>query len=205
MDKKIIIGYSGHAYVVLDAAQKSGSQVIGYAEKQVRTQNPFQLNYVGFEGNKDFQGWNQGYTFILGIGDNKIREMVTNIIISKGENLASVIHPTATVGIHVEIDMGTFLASGVMINPLAKIGKSVIINTGSIIEHECKVDDFSHIAPGAVLAGNVSVGKRSFVGANAVIKEGVTIGHDAMIGAGAVVLQDVKSESKVVGNPGRDI
>ena len=79
---------------------------------------------------------------------------------------------------------------------------SVIINTGAIVEHQCQIGDFAHVAPGAVLAGNVKVGKRSFIGAMP-IKEGVEIGSKVIIGAGAVVLENVESESKVVGNPGR--
>ena len=203
MGKKVIIGYSGHAFVVLDAAQKSGLQVVGFTEKEQLTNNPFNLEHLGFESDEDFEGWDKGYEFILGIGDNRTREKVTNLIVRKGEKLRSIIHPSANIGSKVEIGNGTFVASGTMINPLVRIGKAVIINTGAIVEHECEIDDFSHIAPGAVLAGNVKVGERSFIGANAVIKEGVQIGKDVVIGAGTVVLRDVTSGRKVVGNPGR--
>lgn len=203
MGKQVIIGYSGHSYVVLDAAKKAGLHIKDYAEKEERTQNPFKLEYLGFEGDANFKGWDKKYAFILGIGDNRIRERVTELIVIKGEKLLSVIHPSASIGSYVEIGNGTFVASGAMINPLVNIGKAAIINTGAIVEHECEIGDFSHISPGAVLAGNVKVGDRSFIGANAVIKEGIKIGNSVMIGAGTVVLKDVQSESKMVGNPGR--
>jgi sugar O-acyltransferase (sialic acid O-acetyltransferase NeuD family) len=203
--KNIILGYSGHAYVVLDAAEKAGLYIEAYAEKEQRTLNPFKLEYLGFEGDGDFDGWDKGYEFILGIGDNRIRERVTKLIVSKREKLLSVVHPSANIGSFVEIGDGSFIAAGAMINPYAKIGKSVIINTGAIVEHECQIGDCTHIAPGAVIAGNVKVGDRSFIGANSVIKEGVEIGSDVIIGAGTVVLDNLKSESKVVGNPGRFI
>lgn len=201
--QQVVIGYSGHAYVVLDTAQKAGLQVIAYTERVERTENPFKLDYFGFEFDENFKGWNKRYEFILGIGDNRIREKVTKLILSKNEKLRSLFHPSSNIGTHVEIGDGTFIASGVMINPFANIGKAAIINTGAIVEHECQIGDCTHIAPGAVLAGNVKVGNRSFIGANAVIKEGVEIGRDVIIGAGTVVLNDVQSESKVVGNPGR--
>ena len=203
MNKQVIIGYSGHAYVVLDAAQKAGMQVQAYTEKTKCPKNPFHLNYLGFESEGDFKGWRKGYDFILGIGNNQIREKVTDLIVSKNEYLRTVIHPSANIGSHVDIGIGTFVAPGVMINPLATIGRATIINTGAIIEHECEINDFSHVAPGAVLAGNVKVGKRSFIGASAVVKEGIKIGDDVTIGAGTVVLSDVNNKSKVVGNPGR--
>ena len=203
MSKQVIIGYSGHSYVVLDAAQKAGLQVEAYTEKKEATDNPYRLEYIGFESDDDFEDWGKGYEFILGIGDNGIRERVAELISANEEKLCSVVHPSAKIGANVKFGNGTFVAAGVLINPFVKIGMAAIINTGAIIEHECHICDFAHIAPGAVLAGNVKVGVRSFVGANAVIKEGVEIGNDVVIGAGTVVLDNVQSESKVVGNPGR--
>jgi len=203
MGRRVIIGYSGHAYVVLDAAEKAGLQVEAYAENKEQTYNPFKLKYLGFEGDINFDGWNEDNEFILGIGNNRIREKVTGLIASKKEKLISVIHPSANIGSYVEIGTGTFVASGAMINSLVRIGTAVIINTGAIVEHECQIGNNTHIAPGAVLAGNVKVGDRAFVGANAVIKEGVEIGNDVIIGAGTVVLNNVQSEQTVVGNPGR--
>lgn len=203
MNKNIIIGYSGHAFVVLDAAIKAEIEVDGYAEKEKSAENPFKLEYFGFEGDEDFKGWNKGYGFILGIGDNRIREKITKSIITKREKLRSVVHPSTNIGTHVKTGDGIFVSSGVQVNSLAKIGNATIINTGAIVEHECEIGDFTHIAPGAVLSGNVKVGCRSFIGANAVIKEGVKIGDDVIIGAGTVVLNDVEDECKIVGNPGR--
>lgn len=203
MGKIVVIGYSGHSYVVIDAAIKLGLQVKAYTEKEKRTQDPFKLEYLGFEGDENFKGLDKGYEFILGIGDNRNREKITKLIFTKREKLRSVIHPLANIGSKIKVGDGTFVASGAMINPMVNIGKAVIINTGAILEHECEIGDYSHIAPGAVLAGNVKVGNRSFIGANAVVKEGIVIGNDVIIGAGTVVLNDVESESKVVGNPGR--
>ena len=203
MGKHVIIGYSGHAYVVLDAAQNLGLQIEAYTEKAKRVVNPFKLDYLGFESDENFAEWNNKHEFILGIGNNQIREKITNFILSKGEKLGSVIHPSANIGSLVEFGEGTFVAAGVMINPIVKTGKAVIINTGAIVEHECQIGNAAHIAPGAVLAGNVKVGDRSFIGANAVIKEGVEIGNDVIIGVGTVVLNNIPCKSKVVGNPGR--
>ena len=203
MVKRVIIGYSGHSYVVLDAAKKAEMHVDAYTEKEKRLQNPFLLDYLGFEGDENFEGWNNGFEFILGIGDNLVREKVAQLIVSKKEVLRSIIHPSTIIGSHVEIGNGSFIAAGALINPLVSIGKAVIINTGAIIEHECQIGNSVHIAPGTVLAGNVKVGDRSFIGSNTAIKEGVEIGNDVVIGQGSVILNDVKSKSKVVGNPGR--
>ncbi len=205
MGKQVIIGYSGHSYVVLNAAYKAGLQIKAYTEKVEQYLNPFELEYLGFESYENFNGWGKGYEFILGIGDNRIRERVTKLIRTKKEEIRSIIHPSANIGSRVDIGNGTFIGAGVVINPIVKIGKSVIINTRAIVEHECEIGNFAHIAPGAVLLGNVKVGDRSFIGANAVIKEGVEIGNDVIIGAGTVLLKNVSDNKKLVGNPAREI
>ena len=45
--------------------------------------------------------------------------------------------------------------AAVVINACTQIGQNVIINTGSIIEHDCDIRDHVHIASGAVLAGGI--------------------------------------------------
>ena len=206
LDKKVIlIGYSGHAYVVADIALENQCKIIGYTEKSMVQDNPFNLIYAGYEKETDFFENKEEVEFIIGIGDNCIRERIYNLITSKNAEVSTLISKTASISQSVRIDSGTFINRNVSINALAKIGKNVILNTACIIEHECEISDSVHIAPGAVLAGNVFIGKRSFIGANSVIKQGVKIGKDVVVGAGTVVLTDVPDGKKIVGNPIRFI
>lgn len=201
----ILIGYSGHAFVVAETALENGVNLIGYSEKNISYINPFELAYLGFEKDKDFIGWSKNVSFILGIGDNVIRQNIANLIESKGKEINSLVHSSATISKSAKIGSGTFINKNVAINSLVKVGKNVILNTGCIIEHECVIGDAVHIAPGAVLAGNVSVGERTFVGANAVIRQGIIIGKDVVIGAGTVIIDNIPDGKKVVGNPGKII
>lgn len=202
MERIAIIGYSGHAYVVLDACKKAGIKVQYYCEKNKVQSNPFQLEYAGDEGSKDFN-WKNIDAVVLGVGDNKIRQKAADTINSKGKIIKTVVHPTAIVNDFVSIGKGTMLSSNVVINPLAEIGDNCILNTGVIIEHECKIGNACHIAPGAVLAGNVIIGNNCFVGANAVIKQGIKIGNNVTIGAGSVVINDIPDNEIWAGNPAK--
>lgn len=206
LDREVVLlGYSGHAYVVADAALSAGINLKYYAEKAEQVKDPFYLKYIGDENDNNFKGWNSRIDFILGVGDNGIRMKIAKFVNSKGGNLINVIHPKANISKKVSIGNGVFVGSGACINPLVDIQKYSIINTGSIVEHECTVGMGSHIAPGALLAGNVKVGNNTFIGANSVIKEGVTIGDNVIIGAGSVIINDVESNKKVVGNPSREL
>lgn len=199
----ILIGYSGHGFVVAEAAILSGLFLKEYTEHSKVRRNPFALDYVGFEMASDFKEWQTDKKYILGIGDNKIRQKVGNYIISKQKELLNVIHPSSSISKSCVMGIGNFISKNVSINPLASLGDLCIINTGAIIEHECSIGNAVHVAPGAVLAGNVSVGDLSFIGANAVIKQGVQIGKNVVVGAGAVVLNDIEDHQRIVGNPGR--
>lgn len=205
-DKELIlVGYSGHGYVVAETALENGVNLMGYSEKFISDTNPFDLSYLGFEKDDDFIGWNKKVSFILGIGDNLLRQNIANLIENKGKTIHTLIHPTANISKMATIGSGTFINKNVSVNVLAFVGKNVILNTGCIIEHECFLADAVHIAPGAVLAGNVSVGERTFIGANAVIKQGIVIGNDVIIGAGSVIIKNIPSGKNAFGNPGRII
>jgi len=205
-DKELIlIGYSGHGFVVAEAALLAAMDLRYYSEIKESNSNPFELKYIGFEGNDFFQGWDEQYEFILGIGDNRIREKIANLIVARNKIIHNVIHHSASISQKIVLGNGNFIARNVSINPLVTIGDFCILNTGCIIEHECAIGNSVHIAPGAVLAGNVSIGDRTFVGANAVIKQGIEIGKDVIIGAGSVIIKNIPDGKKIVGNPSREI
>ena len=206
LDRSIVlVGYSGHGMVVSEAALLAEMDLKYYTEKNTVKLNPFKLIYLGFEGDSSFEEWNKNYSFVLGIGDNLLRQKTANLILSNNKTIQNVIHPSASISELIALGQGNFIARNVSINPFAKIGNHCILNTTCIIEHECVIADAAHIAPGAVLAGNVSVGERSFIGANSIVKEGVIIGSDVIIGAGSVVVKNILDGKTMVGNPLREL
>lgn len=200
----ILIGYSGHAFVVYGILTAAGKKVTGYCDAEAKSYNPFALAYFGAEDtDAAMEAIKQNGCFVA-IGNNLIREKVHQKLLQKKCPPANVIHPSAVIDPSAVIaTQGVMVSANAVINPLATIGTGAICNTGSVIEHECMVGDFAHIGPGAVLCGNVKVGNNSFVGANAVVRQGITIGSNAMIGAGAVVVKDVPDNATVTGVPAK--
>jgi sugar O-acyltransferase (sialic acid O-acetyltransferase NeuD family) len=204
-EKIILIGYSGHGFVVADTAIENNLPLFEYAEKSERINNPFHLHFVGNEISFDFFAKNNNSKFLIGIGDNNIRERIYNLIIENHREIVTLINKSASISKTAIIGDGTFINKNVSVNANSKIGKNVILNTACVVEHDCFIADSVHIASGAVLAGNVTIGERSFIGANSVIKQGVEIGKDVQVGAGTVVLTNLPNGIKVVGNPSRVI
>jgi acetyltransferase EpsM len=205
-DKEVVlIGYSGHGFVVADTVLENGFAIKGYSDIVECSANPFNLGYLGFEKDQDFSGWKDDNQYVLGIGDNKLRQTIAQLIESKNQIISSVIHSSASISKSASIGNGTFINRNVSLNALAIIGKHAILNTGCVVEHECVLADAVHIGPAAVLAGAVTVGERTFVGANSVIKQGITIGKDVIIGAGSVVIANVPDNEIWAGNPAKRI
>lgn len=198
----IIIGYSGHSYVIIDIFQSINRKIKYYIDNEEKLHNPYHLAYLGTETNGDTRDYLKAKDYFIAIGNNTIRRKVANYFEDKKVPVSiNAIHNTALLSSSVKLGHGVMCAPNITINAFAEIGNGVICNTGCIIEHECKIGDFAHIAPGAVLAGNVIIGEESFIGANAVIKQGITIGKNVMVGAGSVVIHDIPDNVTVVGNP----
>jgi acetyltransferase-like isoleucine patch superfamily enzyme len=79
----------------------------------------------------------------------------------------------------------------------------VIVNSGALIEHDCIVGDYAHVAPNASLGGGVHIGSFCLLGLGAVVLPGVTVGSGSIIGAGAVVVSDIPDGVIAMGVPAR--
>ncbi|MBL7701570.1 MAG: acetyltransferase [Ferruginibacter sp.] len=200
----ILIGYSGHAFVIYGIFKAAGKKIAGYCDVTEKTYNPFGLQYFGKENSETGLQAIKDHGYFIAVGDNGLRKKIYEGLAKDNLQPGNAIHPSAVIDPSANVaEAGVMVAANVTINPLASIATGAICNTGCIIEHECIVGEFAHIGPGAVLCGNVKIGDGTFIGANAVIRQGVTVGKNAMIGAGAVVVKDVPDNVTVIGVPAR--
>ncbi|MBC8766924.1 acetyltransferase [Arenibacter sp. BSSL-BM3] len=204
--KKIhILGYSGHAYVVIDIALSNNLIVQSYFDKLQTKINPYDLVYSGSETEVDIKSLIKSDHIFPAVGSNSLRTKLITFIEEHDLNQTTLIALSAYISPLASVGLSTLIGPKVIVNSMASIGTGCIINSGAIIEHECKVEDLSHIAPGCVLAGNVTIGNNSFIGANSVVKNGVKIGKNVIVGAGAVVINNIPDNETWVGNPAKRI
>ena len=200
LERYLIIGNSGHSFVVQESLQSMGIEITGYFEKNIKLVNPNNISYLGLEKNFSF---NPNDYLILGIGDNQTRMSIAHWALDQQLNLFTVIDASAVLSKNVLIGEGSFIGPRAVINSLSDIGKACIVNSGAIIEHESSLGDAVHIAPGAVLCGNVEVGMHTLIGANATVLPGIKIGKNCVVGAGTVVVEDILDNTIIKGNPGK--
>lgn len=201
----ILIGYSGHSYIVCDIFLSMKYSIAGYLDKEEKTANPYHLNYLGTEDDKVLLESLSGKRFFISIGDNLIRKNISMLLNKKQYTIINAIDLRSFVSDTSSLGKGIMIGCNAVVNAGCSIGNGVICNTGSIIEHECRIGDFSHIAPGAVLGGNVTIGSNTLIGLGAVVKNNISIGNNVIIGSGSVIIKDVPDNSTVVGNPQRTL
>jgi sugar O-acyltransferase (sialic acid O-acetyltransferase NeuD family) len=204
-EEVIVVGYSGHAFVVIEILLAMGLKPAGYCDVTRKNNNPYGLEYLGHEADPAVMKGLRGRTCVVAIGDNALRHRVSANLLQHHVALVNAIHPSAVVSGSAALGLGVMIGAQCTIGPRATIGDGVICNTGSIVEHECDVRSYGHIGPGAILAGNVRIGSGCLVGANSVVRQGLNVGTGAIIGAGAVVVSEIPEATTVAGNPARPI
>lgn len=189
-----VIGASGHGRVVADVARLCGYDEISFLDDDGSLSECGGWPVVGSSGDAPAEG-----DLFVAVGDAGARERLMRLY---GRGRFPVLaHPSAVVARDVEIGAGTVVAAGAVLNPGARLGVGVIVNTCASVDHDCVVGDFAHVSVGARLCGAVRVGERTWVGAGAVVRNNVSVCGGCTIGAGAVVVRDVEVAGTYVGCP----
>lgn len=193
-----LVGAGGHAKVVRDIINACGYRVDCVMDDS-------------YDGAKNFKDVNSfvspisdrpGQWGVLGIGDNNFRRKLASRL---AYNWKTFIHPTALVHESAVLGEGCVVMAGAQIGPDARIGRHTIINTNAVVEHDCFIGDFVHIAPGSVLCGAVRVESDTLIGAASVVIPGKIIGRGVVVGAASVVIKNIESYKKYAGNPAKEL
>lgn len=201
MKDLIIIGAGGHGRVIADIAQQLRVyKSIAFLDDGDAKES-MGLPILG--KTSDMEKYVQTADMFVAIGNSKLRGEFIERLLALGACVPTLVHPSAMIGACVDIGAGTAVMAGAVINPCAKLGRGVILNTCSSVDHDCVVEDDCHIAVGVHIAGTVHLGKRVWIGVGATIKNNVDVCADCIVGAGAVVVDDITVCGTYVGVPAK--
>lgn len=195
-----IIGAGGHAQVVASTLLALGHNAIGFYDDDPQKwgQEILGIPIVGpiknLTNKKDSQA-------IIALGNNQVRK---HLATQMDLDWITLIHPFAWVHHEATIGVGTIVCAGAIVQPGAKIGSHVILNTKASVDHDCRVGDYVHIAV-AHLAGGASADEGAFLALGSTVLPGLNVGAWAHLGAGSVATKNIPAGSTAVGNPARVI
>jgi sugar O-acyltransferase (sialic acid O-acetyltransferase NeuD family) len=207
LENIFLLGSSGHARVVADIIERSNNYHICFIFDDMESLHDTQIfGYHVIGGRKRLLlacRYHNVNTAIVTIGDNRTRSNLHSQLQELGISFGKAIHPSAQIGTDVIVSEGTVIMANVVINPGVNLGRGVILNTKSSVDHDCQVGDFSHLGPGCTLCGGVKIHQGVFLGAGVTVIPNIIIGPHAVVGAGSTVIDNLAEGAVVVGSPAR--
>ena len=206
MKDLIIVGAGGFGREVLQwltdiNQQKETWKIKGFIDDNIHALKnyPYPEKVLG-----TIEGWkpSENEVFVCAISDPDIKERVVKLLKSRGAEFASVIHPDASIGTYNELGEGVVIYPDARITVNVKIGDFVTF-LHSFAGHDVTIGDYSTIFGCSSLNGFVHVGNNVLISSHVDVIPGRKIGDHAFVGAGSVVVDNVKSNTKVFGNPAK--
>jgi sugar O-acyltransferase (sialic acid O-acetyltransferase NeuD family) len=142
------------------------------------------------------------YHIAIAIGDGNVRKSIVESL-PESTQYIGIIHPSAVLGLNVEIGKGSFVGQGVIVTENVKIGKFSNLNIGSSISHDVKIGDYFTASPGSRVLGGCEIGERVYLGAASILRDKKSICDETFVGMGSVVVSDIKTAGVYYGNPAR--
>jgi acetyltransferase-like isoleucine patch superfamily enzyme len=114
---------------------------------------------------------------------------------------ASLVAHSAFVASTAQIGRGCVIYPHCFVGHNAVLGDRVFLLSGSVINHDCRLDDDVTAGSAVSLAGFVHVEAGCYLGQACTIRQYLAIGRGSLIGMGSVVITDVAPNCVMVGNP----
>ena len=86
---------------------------------------------------------------------------------------------------------------------LVSYGQHVTILSGTVLNHDVDVGDWSILGSGVMLSGAVKVGRTCYLGTSCSVREGTSIGDGSLVGMGAAVTANIEANVVVAGVPAK--
>ena len=203
----LLIGGGGHASDVLHVVEavnvvRPTFRVLGLLDDGEIDSRRFTGRGVAHLGPvDDLVAYDAAY--VLCLGWPWTRYAVAQRIGDRGRPAPPIVHPSADVGVGVELGPGSVVLGPAHLSPFVRFGHHAVVSYMASIGHDTTFGDYASVMPNAAVSGDVTAGNGVLVGAASAVREGVHLGHDVRVGAGAVVISDVSEGRTVVGVPAR--
>ncbi len=191
----VLIGGGGHASVLADILLGQGRDIVAVISPDALSSRAVFAGLEHLTQDEEVKRFSpESVHLVNGIGmlpRSMLRQRVNQQFLELGYQFETVIASDAHVSRFATIHSGAQILSGARVQTGAVIGEHTIVNSGALVEHDCQIGAYNHIAPRATLCGGISSEELVFIGAGAVICPGVSLGRKCIVGAGVTIRSDV--------------
>ncbi|NAW59693.1 MULTISPECIES: acetyltransferase [unclassified Vibrio] len=203
----VMIGGGGHASVLTEILLTQGREILAVISPEDISQRPVFRGMAHLKNDEDVLTFSKDKVLLVnGIGmmpKSGFKRKINEYFLSLGYRFETVIADSAYVSPFSKIEAGTQILPMAIIQTGVTVGSHSIINTGALVEHDCKIGAYNHIAPKATLCGQVETKENVYIGAGSTVIQGVSIGSGAIVGAGAGLTQSL--EENTIAYPARAV
>ncbi len=132
------------------------------------------------------------------------KEVIESLGVS-ATRYTSLIHPFARISPFATIGYNVLIMASVIVTSNAVIGNHVCILPNTVIHHDVIIGEWTLIGSNVTIAGGTTIGDNCYIGSGSSIMNGLQVGKGALIGLGSNVIRSVRGNSKVAGNPARQL
>lgn len=191
----VLIGGGGHASVLADILLGQGREILAVISPDDLSSRAVFAGLTHLTQDEEVKRFSpESVHLVNGIGmlpRSMLRQRVNQQFLELGYQFETVIASDAHVSRFATIHSGAQILSGARVQTGAVIGEHTIVNSGALVEHDCQIGAYNHIAPHATLCGGISSEELVFIGAGAVICPGLSLGRKCIVGAGVTIRRDV--------------
>ena len=199
----VLIGGGGHASVLADILLGQGRDIVAVISPDDLSSRVVFAGLTHLPQDEEVKRFSpESVHLVNGIGmlpRSMLRQRVNQQFLELGYQFETVIASDAHVSQFASIHSGAQVLSGARVQTGAVIGEHTIVNSCALVEHDCQIGAYNHIAPCATLCGQVTSEAKVFIGAGATILPGVNLGQSSIVGAGVTIRSHVPTKAVMVG------
>ncbi|APX77729.1 acetyltransferase [Achromobacter insolitus] len=187
----LIVGSGGHGRAVAEAAALTGewTDIVFADDAYPAQQQSGEWRIAGSTAQLPELAGNC-QAALVAIGNQAVRQRLTDALADLGIPLATIVHPRAWVSKLAEIGQGSAIMAGAVVGACARLGRGVIVNANATADHDTVLGDFAHLGVGVQLAGGVVVEDRAWLQAGSCAGYRVRVPADAVLPPGSRLIAD---------------
>lgn len=147
----------------------------------------------------------QDDVFVCALVNVDYKKSYVDIILAKGGEFISLVHPTVNILQNVEIGQGCIIGYGAYLSCDLKIGNFVTISPYSIIGHDAVIGDWCQLEAYSFIGGFVRLCPMVTIHTGGIILNTKIVESHSIVGAGSVVISNVKENITVIGIPAKKL